>query len=324
MKTKPGISPLLRNPKDKSSLCFTDKDKADILQDQFCSVFTKEPDGDLPEFQQRTDSKVELDLTLEMVKKELESLNPNKSLGPDEIHPTMLKELAEYIAIPLHKIMTKSFREGSLPDEWKVAHVSPIYKKGNKNLAENYRPVSLTSIACRLMERIMRDQIMKHLMDEKLLSNKQHGFMGKRSIITQLLCYLDKCADSISNNKVVDVIYFDFAKAFDSVPHRRLLKKLDAYGIKGEELQWIKSFLSDRYQCVKVNGEISKRCKVQSGVPQGSVLGPLLFVIYINDLPEVTEAEMFLFADDTKLFKEINSEQDAIRLQKDIDAMENW
>eukprot|EP00111_Clytia_hemisphaerica_P012297 TCONS_00036119-protein len=116
MKTKSGISPLLRNPKYKSSLHYTDEDKADILQDQFCSVFTKEPDDSLPEFQSRTDSKVEFNLTLEMVKKELKGLNPNKSIGPDEIHPIMLKELADYIAVPLHTIMTKSFDESTLPD----------------------------------------------------------------------------------------------------------------------------------------------------------------------------------------------------------------
>ena len=322
MKTKSGISPLLRNPLDKSSLRFTDEDKADILQDQFCSVFTQEPDGNLPEFDARTDSKVEFDLTLEMVEKELKSLNQNKPLGPDEIHQMMLKELADYLATPLFTVMT--YEEGKLPDDWKVAHVSPIYKKGCKNQAVNYRPVSLTSVACRLMERILKDQIMKHLTNEKLLSNKQHGFMPNRSTVTQLLSYLDKCADSISNNKVVDVVYFDFAKAFDTVPHRRLLKKLEAYGIKGLELDWIKSFLSDRYQYVRVNGKLSKRCRVLSGVPQGSVLGPLLFVIYINDLPEVTNAEMFLFADDTKLVEEINSVQDAQKLQQDIDAMERW
>eukprot|EP00111_Clytia_hemisphaerica_P003886 TCONS_00011152-protein len=173
----------------------------------------------------------------------------------------MLKELADYIAVPLHTIMTKPFDESTLPDRWKVAHVSPIYKKGSKNLAENYRPVSLTSIACRLMERALRDQIMKHLVDEKLLSSKQHGFMPKRSTVTQLLTYLDKCANSISNNKVVDVIYFDFVKAFDTVPHRRLLKKLNAYGVRGSELNWIQSFLIDRYQYVKVNGTLSRRCK---------------------------------------------------------------
>jgi len=324
MKTKSGISPLLLDPNDKSSLRFTDEDKADILQDQFCSVFTNEPAGSLPEFPSRTDTDVAFDLTIDMIKKELKDLNPNKSLGPDEIHPVMLKKLAFYIAGPLHTIMAKSFVESKLPDDWKTAHVSPIYKKGKKNLAENYRPVSLTSVACRVMERILKKQIMEHLTNEKLLSTKQHGFMGKRSTVTQLLHYLDKCADSISNDKVVDVIYFDFAKAFDTVPHRRLLRKLEAYGIRGRVLGWMKAFLSDRYQYVKVNGKLSKKCQVQSGVPQGSVLGPLLFVIYINDLAEVTNSEMFLFADDTKLVEEINNAEDAIRLQHDIEAMEKW
>ena len=324
MKTKSGIAPLLQNPKDQLSIRFTDEDKAEILQNQFCSVFTKEPSGELPEFPSRTDARVTFDLTVDMVRKELKNINPNKSLGPDDIHPLMLKKLAFYIALPLYTVMSKSFTESTVPEDWKVAHVSPIYKKGKKNLPENYRPVSLTSVACRLMEKVLKDQIMKHLIDEKLLSNTQHGFMGKRSTVTQLLSYLDKCADSISENKVVDVIYFDFANAFDTVPHRRLLKKLDAYGIKGLELEWIKSFPSSRSQYVKVNDKLSKKGKVVSGVPQGSVLGPLLFVIYINDLPEVTIAEMFLFADDTKLVKEINNAGDAIKLQQDIDAMERW
>ena len=148
--------------------------------------------------------------------------------------------------------------------------------------------------------------------------------MGKRSTVTQLLSYVDKCADSISESKVVDIIYYDFAKAFDTVPHRRLLKKLDAYGIRGLALDWIKSFLSDRHQYVKVNDKLTKEGKVLSGVPQGSVLGPLLLVEYINDLPEVTSSDMYLFADDTKLVEEINSAEDAIRLQLNIDAMEKW
>ena len=286
MKTKSGIAPLLLDPNDEHSLRFTDDDKADILQDQFCSVFTKEPSGTLPEFHSRTATNAPFNLTIDMVMKELKGLNPNKSLGPDEVHPIMLKKFAFYIATPLHIIMSKSFIESTLPDRgtWKIAHVSPIYKKGKKNLAVNYRPVSLTSVACRFMERVLKEQIMEHLMKEKLLSSKQHGFLGKRSTVTQLLHYLDKCADSISNEKVVDVIYFDFAKAFDTVPHRRLLKKLEAYGIRGKVLEWIKAFLSDRHQQVKVNGSLSKKCRVLSGVPKGSVLGPLLFVIYINFL----------------------------------------
>ena len=228
LKTKSGVSPLLRSPTDKTSLRFTDEDKANILQDQFCSVFTDEPPGNLPEFHSRTDSIVEVELSIEMIRKEITSLNPNKSLGPDEIHPIMLKELVDHIDVPLYNVMQKSLAEGILPEDWKVAHVTPIYKKGPKNIAENYRPVSLTSIACRIMEKLIKNQIMTHLTRANLLSKKQHGFMSKRSTVTQLLSYLDKCAESISKGRVVDVIYFDFAKAFDTVPHRRLLKKLKA------------------------------------------------------------------------------------------------
>ena len=262
LKSKSGVSPLLRSPADKTSVRFSNEDKADILQDQFCSVFTKEPRGQLPDFPSRTDSSIEIQLTIEMVKKEIHSLNPNKSFGPDEIHPMMVKELVDYISIPLYIIMKKSLIEGLLPEEWKVANVTPIYKKGSKNIAENYRPVSLTSIACRIMEKIIKTQIMTHLTKENLLSKKQHGFMTKRSTVTQLLSYLDKCAESISKNNVVDVIYFDFAKAFDTVPHKRLLKKLEAYGIRGQVLKWIEAFISNRYQLVKVNGISSKKCKV--------------------------------------------------------------
>ena len=231
LKTKTGVYPLLESATDETSLRIEDKDKAKILQNQFCRVFTKEPDRELPAFFPRTDQEVEMNLNVDIVKKEILFININKAVGPDEIHPRMLKELVDYITIPLFIIMKKSLMTGNIPDDWKLANVSPIFKKGAKNLAENYRPISLTSISCRILEKIMKNTIMNHLIQEKLLSSKQHGFVKGRSTVTQLLNYLDRATEAIAEGKVVDVIYFDFAQAFDTVPHRRLLHKLESYGI---------------------------------------------------------------------------------------------
>ena len=324
LKSKTGIAPLLSDLKDATSLKFDDQAKANILQDQFCSVFTQEPDSDLPRFGERTNNSVDIAITPEMVKKQILSLDTNKAFGPDEVHPKLLKELVDYIYIPLATIMNKSLANGCLPEDWKLALVTPIFKKGAKNVPSNYRPVSLTSIVCKMMEKIIRKQVMSHLLTENLLSTKQFGFMNRRSTTTQLLCYLDECAEIVANGDVVDAIYFDFAKAFDTVPHQRMLKKLKCYGIRGQLLHWIEAFLTNRRQVVSVNGVHSYIGNVLSGIPQGSVLGPLLFVIYINDLPEVVDSSVFLFADDTKILRRINSYEDAERVQQDIDALEKW
>ena len=325
LKTKSSVSPLLESVTDKKSLKFDDSEKANILQRQFCSVFTQEPDGDLPYFEERTNKVIDdFNITLDMVTKGIQSLDPTKAFGPDEIHPKMLKELVEYVSEPLTILMNKTLEDGCLPDDWRMAHVTPIFKKGAKNIAANYRPISLTSIVCKLTETIIRCQIVSHLAQENLLSPKQYGFVSKRSTTTQLLSYLDKCTEIIADGKVVDSIYFDFAKAFDTVPHRRLLRKLDRYGIKGKVLQWIKGFLKNRRQLVKLNGVESIISSVVSGIPQGSVLGPLLFVIYINDLPEEVVSDVYLFADDTKILKQVNSRDDSLVLQKDIDNLERW
>ncbi|MEO0687916.1 MAG: reverse transcriptase domain-containing protein, partial [Cyanobacteria bacterium J06649_11] len=203
MKTKSGVYPLLESATDETSLKTEDKEKAKILQQQFCRVFTKEPEGELPPFPSRTNKEVKMNLNIEMVRKEILSINTNKAIGPDEIHPRMLKELVDYICIPLFIIMQKSLSSGVLPCDWKLADVSPIFKKGAKNLAENYRPISLTSIACRILEKIIKNNIMDHLTREKLLSPKQHGFVNGRSTVTQLLNYLDRAADAIAEGKVV-------------------------------------------------------------------------------------------------------------------------
>lgn len=254
----------------------------------------------------------------------IDALNPSKSIGPDGMHPKILIELRDHLAEPLAFIFNASLQRGTVPQDWKRANVSPIFKKGSRNLPENYRPISLTSIICKMMETLIRDRILGHMKDRNLLSNKQHGFITGRSTVTQLLNYLERCAKSLVNGGVVDSIYLDFAKAFDTVPHRRLLGKMEAYGISGNVLNWVKDYLNERTQTVIVNGETSYTAPVLSGIPQGTCLGPLLFVIYINDLLDNIESDGFLFADDTKIFRQISSEQDSLSLQSDIDNLENW
>ena len=325
LKTKNGVAPLLENSGDKDSIQFDDKAKAEILQKQFSSVFTREPVGDIPMLEKRTDSNIfNIEITKEMVKMEINDLNVNKSCGPDEIHPRLLMELVDYILEPITLLLNKSMELGQIPKDWKQANVSPIFKKGARNKAVNYRPISLTSIVCKLMESFVKNKIMKHIIDNELLSQKQYGFIIGRSTITQLLMYLNNCIELIVTGGVVDVIYLDFAKAFDTVPHRRLLGKLKAYGVTGNIFNWIKGFLNERSQVVKVNGEESTIAPVLSGIPQGSVLGPLLFVIYINDLPEAISSPVFLFADDTKILRQISSRKDSLELQSDIDSLSVW
>ena len=325
LKSRTGVAPLRQKDTDKSSLRFSDKDKANILQQQFCSVFTREPEGSIPNFDVKSQQNInDLQITEDMVRKEIIGICIHKAFGPDEIHPSMLKELIDHVTGPLTFIFNKTISDGCLPDDWKKASVSPIYKKGAKYIPANYRPISLTSIVCKLMESILKKSIMEHLNHEDLLSSKQFGFINKRSTTTQLLSFLEKCIDSIADGGVVDTIYFDFAKAFDTVPHRRLLSKLASYGIRGNILRWIKSFLEDRSQIVKVNGTASTSETVISGIPQGSVLGPILFVIYINDLPDELQSHVYLFADDTKIFRCIKSKEDSLTVQTDIQALESW
>ena len=324
LKTKTGIPPLLADVMDKESLRYDDAEKAEILQRQFLSVFSPEEDtvATLP-----ASVNVEIGniiIGVEAVRDMLKNINVNKSLGPDDIHPRILHELADILSAPITILFNRSIQGEELPDDWKLQFVSPIYKKGQRSLAENYRPISLTCILCKILESMVRTEVLTHLLTNNVLSTRQFGFINGRSTTLQLLHFLDLCTQSIVQGNVVDTIYFDFKKAFDMVPHKRLVAKLESYGIKGKLLRWIEEFLTGRQQYVIVNGEKSSPGRVTSGIPQGTVLGPLLFVVYINDILENLSAEGFLFADDTKIFRAITSRDDSLNLQSDIDALEKW
>jgi hypothetical protein len=210
-----------------------------------------------------------------------------------------------------------------LPLEWKTGVVTAIYKKGPKTEMGNYRPVSLTSIVCKVVQSLVRDKIMNHLKRMKLT---QYGFIKGRSTSLQLLHMLDKWTEFLEGGGQIDTIYTDFEKAFDKVPHKRLIKKLYAFGIDQKLINWTKEFLTDRQHMVRVNGKLSQWLPVISGIPQGTILGPLLFIIYINDLPSLCEDEtgIYLFADDAKLYKFIKLGTDHQMLQNNVDRLQAW
>ena len=212
-----------------------------------------------------------------------------------------------------------------IPDDWRQALVSPLFKKGDRSIPSNYRPISLTSICCKLLEHIIHSHAMKHLDQHNILNDAQHGFRKNRSTESQLILTCNEHAKALNSGEQRDSILLDFSKAFDKVPHKRLLSKLKHYGIRGKILDWIQDFLRDREQSVVVEGETSSPIGVTSGVPQGSVIGPLLFLLYINDLPDSVEhSSSSLFADDSMISRNVKSEEDAQLLQDDLNKLQEW
>ncbi|BHF77028.1 hypothetical protein SprV_0502013000 [Sparganum proliferum] len=304
---------------------YKDDEKAEHLSRFFQSVFTR--DVAVPADHYNVDDVPTIDsvvLTKAIVQQELLKLKEAKSPGPDEIPAKLLKELATELAEPLCLLFQASLDEGRLPPEWKTAWISPIHKSGSRTSANNYRPVSLTSICCKVMERIVKRELMRFLGQHHLLSNAEHGFRRGRSCLTNLLYCLEQWTRSIDEGNVVHVAYIDFKKAFDSMPHQLLLYKLNRIGVRGKLLKWIENFLIGRTQTVRLGGQQSAEVTVTSGVPQGSVLGPILFLIYIDDCIHDLDCDIAMFADDIKLWTVIRNEDDEAKLQANLYRLEQW
>ena len=328
---RPEISAFL---KENGEIVHDEIELANISNKYFHESFNKPSENDvLPEMENLCEVNINnIQVTQEMVKIKLEKLNKFKSCGPDKIHPHVLKETATSISLPLSVLFNESLRVGETPDDWRKANITPIFKKGSRNDPANYRPVSLTSQVCKVLESIVKEHMFDHLKTQNLLSEKQHGFREGRSCLSNLLTTLEEWTEILDAKACVDVAYLDFRKAFDLVSHKHLLLKLQKYGINGQVWNWVKSFLENRKQKVVIRGHESEELDVLSGVPQGSVLGPLLFLIFINDLPECTTCPVCLFADDSKIYCRVpryggdltDPESAENILQKDLNELQKW
>lgn len=313
---KQAIPPLSLN----NTLHFDDNVKANIFNEYFASVFT-EDDGSTPVTENLIESDVRISFDIAAVNKALKKLKSTFSIGPDGLCAYFFKNLSDVLILPLQTIFEVSYRTGSIPAIWKTANVVPIFKKGDPSNPENYRPISLTCASCRIMESIINDSIISHLQNYNLIFDNQFGFLKNKSCALQLLSCKNKWTESLDSGLTTDVVYLDISKAFDSVSHKKLILKLKSFGFKNFLLNWLTCFLSNRSQRVKIYNTFSKNKSVQSGVPQGSVLGPTLFLIYINDISRNLVSSIYLFADDVKLF---NHSSNCNCIQNDLDKISSW
>lgn len=254
----------------------------------------------------------------------IERLPLKTSPGPDGISTKLLKLTSQYSAPLLSLIFQQSIDTGCVPDDWKSAFIIPIFKSGDSSLPSNYRPISLTSISCKLLEHIIHKHIITYLNENNLLLINQHGFRKNLSCQTQLFELITDLHHSLHSSLYVDAVFVDFSKAFDRVPHNRLILKIRSLKLDQKTTQWIEQFLTNRHQSVKFQNHTSNPARVISGVPQGSVLGPLLFLIYINDIATNINATIRLFADDCVIYKEIASPTDITHLQSALNKLSEW
>ena len=253
----------------------------------------------------------------------LNSLDPSKAMGIDDIGPKILKHCALALYQPVYHLFSMCLSQYYIPHEWRIHKITPIFKSGDRTSVNNYRPISLLCTISKVLERIIYNHIIDFV--TKNICPTQFGFLRKHSTLQQLLIFVNELFNSYSHNIPTDVIYLDFKKAFDSVSHNELLVKMWGFGITGNLWKWFRAYLHNRCQCVSLNNCVSNTLSVISGVPQGSILGPILFLIFVNDLPSsVSSSLLYIFADDTKCLKHITDLGDCLALQQDINLLTSW
>ena len=306
-----------------STYVSSDLDKANLFNKFFFSIYSQRTSQPLfPGLSHSHPSLSSINITTSEVFDALISLDPSKAMGIDRIGPKVLKMCATALCTPVHHLFSVSLSTGHLPNEWRTHLITPIFKAGDRSSIKNYRPISLLCTISKVLERLVFNRVAEFLADH--MSVSQFGFLKGRSSQQQLLIMLSEVHANTQGKRCSDIVYLDFRKAFDSVSHSILLSKLQNMGITGLLLNWFRAYLSNRSQLVSVNGQHSSLLPVTSGVPQGSILGPLLFLVYINDLPGYVQfSRALLFADDTKCLNSasIDSSPD---LQLDLNSLSDW
>jgi len=321
--TKNNIPALSVNDK----LVYSNTEKAEAFNDYFIEQCTVVEDDNevLPDLDTSSSNLNDIKLTTDEVKRAIQELKQNKASGPDLVSNRLLLKSKESMAKLLTDFFNKCLDKERFPKCWKTANVTPIFKKGQSDLCSNYRPISLLSCVGKLFERCVQKHILNYLTSNHIITSYQSGFMTGDSTVYQLLGLYDDLVKNYDDKIATQVIFFDISKAFDRVWHRGLLHKLKAVGIQGKLLNWFHDYLYNRKQSVVINGESSSIKLVKAGVPQGSVLGPLLFLVYINDIVKDIDSDIRLFADDTCLALGLNDTARRVeQLNKDLKTIEAW
>ena len=309
---------------DAGNLLSDDTEKAELLNKTFASKFVNSAVNALPRVPAYPlDTLPRLSVSESAVRSALLQLNQTKACGPDNFSAKIILECADQLVSPLTKIFAKSVETGLFPNLWKEANIIPVLKKGDRRNPANYRSISLISLFGKVLEKIVHDQLYTHV--SSALCPEQHGFVPNKSCVSNLAVYLCSAWEAMQEGYQTDTIYTDFSSAFQSVNHVLLAHKLEnSYHLRDTALQWFVSYLSGRRQRVVVNGKTSQWTAVTSGVPEGSLLAPLAFALYINDLPQNLSSDCLLYADDQKLYRKIKTPSDARLLQEDLDRLQEW